>query len=265
MTRSLCAIGLLVAGSALSGGQQAPAELTAARAAIGAPASLSGLKSLLLEGVIQNLNHNTGKLGPDERLEIRILLPDNYLRLVRGTRVIRTYGFTGTTVLRDMRPVQAGPFTSRSAPAAGALDAERATLARLMLGMTGHTATDLPVTVAAPRGSAPTLAVTGPGGFTAWLDLAAGSHLPLQVRFADQVAFPVPGGTEKNLGYARVASMPPRVDAEVALTFEDRRLVDGLNLPHRIRRVARDVTFEEIRLKKIVLNPPLSAKDFEKR
>ena len=247
-------------------GQEAASELAAARAAVGAPAALAALKSLVLEGTIQNLNHNTGKLGPEERLEIRILLPDNYLRIVRGSRVLRTSGFSGTTLLRSMRPTAPGPFNVRSNSAPGALDVERATLARLMLGMVGHTSTALPVAVriATLPDGARTLEASGPDGFTAWLDLSAGSHLPLQVRFGDEVSFPVEGGTERNLGYARVASIPPRVKAEVAQRFEDRRLVEGLRIPHRIRRVARGVTFEEIRLERVVVNPPLTAKDFER-
>jgi hypothetical protein len=245
--------------------QEAASELIAARAAVGPPAALAALKSLVLEGTIQNLNHNTGVLGPEERLEIRILLPDNYLRIVRDSRVLRTYGFSGTTVLRSMRPIAPGPFTARLAPDPVALAADRATLARLMLGMVGDTATALALTIrtATLPDGARALEASGADGFTAWLDLAPGSPVPLQLRFDADVSFPVEGGTERNLGHARVASMPPRVNAEVALMFEDRRLVGGLRLPHRIRRVSRGVTFEDIRLERVIVNPPLTAKDFE--
>jgi hypothetical protein len=244
--------------------QEATSELAAARAAVGSPAALAELKALALKGTIQNLNHNAGKLGPEERLEIRILLPDNYLRIIQGSRVLRTYGFSGTTVLQSVRPIAPGPFTVRSDPGSGALDAERATLARLMLGMLAHAATVLRVAVriATTPDGARALEARGTNGFVAWLDLAPGSQVPLQVRFDDEVSFPVEGGTERNLGYARVASMPPRVNAQVTLMFEDRRLVAGLRLPHRIRRVARGVTFEEMRLEEVVVNPPLTAKDF---
>ena len=277
MRRHSCALTVIATASAVAYAvtthgvprvvaQEPASELAAARAVIGAPAALEALKSLVLEGTIQNLSHNTGTLGPKERLEIRILLPDHYLRVVRGTRVVRTYGFSGTTSLRGMRPVAPGPFTVRSAPDPDAVDAERATLARLMLGIAADTGKVFPIQFRAgsAREGVRALEASGSDGFAARLDLAPESRAPLQVRYEDEVSFPVAGGTERNVGYARVAGMPPRENAEVALVFEDRRLVGGLRLPHRIRRVARGVTFEDITLERIVVNPPLTAKDFER-
>jgi hypothetical protein len=84
--------------------------------------------------------------------------------------------------------------------------------------------------------------------------------MPLRVRYRDDlwIAEPI---TPEQIAAGRPAR--GRVeDVEVVITFEDRRLVDGLMLPHRIVRTVKGVTWEDVRFDSIKVNPVFTGADF---
>ena len=63
----------------------------------------------------------------------------------------------------------------------------------------------------------------------------------------------------------RDGSFTPCCGAELTLSFEQRRLLDGFSLPYHVKRLAGDVVLEDIRISSIELNPGLNVSDFEPR
>ena len=228
-----------------------PTALVAtAREVIGGEARLSTVRSLVLTGHTQNLIGSTGKLSEPRPVDIRILLPDRYLRVQTESFYELRSGFAGDRLLNSARALKPGDqFGATYGPEQ--IGIERATFVRLMLGMLAQTTTVLPLTTH-PAGNN-SVRFAGPDGFAAMLELDA-AGLPNRLRFQSRVHFPQPGSTMP----------PPPVDAEVVWTFGERREVNGLKLPHRILRTSRDVTLEDLRFDTIRVNPPLSAKDFDK-
>lgn len=230
--------------------QNPEALLAAAHRALGGEHKVAGLRSLALHGHTRVLIGSTGQLSEPRALVIRILLPDNYLRIVTDATSERRSGFAGNKLLNAHRALKPGDsFGATYGPEQIGL--ERAWLARFMLGLLAQKIPVIPI--ALRRASAASIEVTGPESFAAFLDLDETTRAPLRVRYQGPVRFPEPG----SLG------PPPPQQAEIVWTFQDRRDEGGLRLPHRITRTVRDITFEDMRFEKIVVNPRLAAKDFE--
>jgi hypothetical protein len=221
-----------------------------ARRAVGDETTLAQLRSLVVSGHTNVLVGGTGgaQLKP-RSIEIRVLLPDNYLRLDNDSRVLFRSGFSAGDLLNAATPLQPDVnFSASYGPEQ--LHVERIRFLYLTLGMLAYVPAILPLEV---RAKGPdTIEVSVPEGLSALLDLDSSSHLPLRLRYQGDVRFPTPGSLLP----------PPPERAEISLHFEDRRVVGGLKLPHRITRKARDVTFEEMIFDKILVNPPLTPKDF---
>jgi hypothetical protein len=179
-------------------------------------APLKDLKTLVLRGSWQQLDAGSGRLMPAKPYEIRVIVPDHYLRLASTVFARLRSGFAGDRLIYEWKAQ--GPQVKMAMRVPDdQIKTERAQYTRLMQGMLPETQT---------------------------------------VRYQDLVSFPVAGG-------AASGSMPPPESVEVTLTFEDRRMVDGFSLPFRIRQTARDVTFQDIRFETILVNPPLTAAEFE--
>jgi hypothetical protein len=241
----------------------ARALLTRARQAIGGEARLRRLKALVLYGTARvGFNGVTGELLPPHPVEVRILLPDNYLRIDQDEDVVRRAGFSGAFLLNQWTPRRPDVRVStRFGPEA--MQLERLECARLVVGLLAETETGLSLQVrgTASRAGDATVHLVGPHAFSAFLDFEA-TGAPWQLRYAASVTFPRPlTPEEKKLG---VPPPRPPEKAEVTLAFEDRRVVGGLALPHRVRRSAREILLEELRFERIAVNPPLTLADFRR-
>lgn len=217
--------------------RSAAALLEQARHAIGSPAGLAAVKSLILKGEAQRRNqlYRPGADPADAAyvqvpFEIRTLLPDYYLATwARGRGSPMVLAFHGDKSLNGNR-----------------VDLERQNFVRLMLALFLRLDTAIPLKVDERVFGAATLKVTGAGGFAAFLELDPISHLPLRLRYTI---------TMKNgpdAGKAR----------EMTLELEDRRLIGGLSLPHRIVMSHAGVHDGTHRFHSITINPPLGPSDF---
>jgi hypothetical protein len=223
--------------------------LSAARAGVGT--GLGSLRSVRLVGHTRNLIGSTGQLSAERPLEIRVSLPDKYLSIVKRNNVEMRSGFNGKTLLNAARAL--GPDTSFGATyGPEQMGIERARFARLMLGMFAFAGTAVPLTM--KRLNATTIAVTGAGDETLTLELDAATSVPLTIRHQGQVRFPEPGSP--------TPTEPERT--EIVWTFDDRRNVSAVNVPHRIVRRARQYVLEEIIITSAVINHAFSEKDFAK-
>jgi hypothetical protein len=211
------------------------------RNAVGGEASVSGITSLVMKGTVK-VSVNDG--GPRERaIELRMLLPGNYLRTETGGEWARKSGYSGGTLLTEIRkgatidkpPAQMTPAL---------LHAEKARLARLLLGIASLTSPDV------------WLSIKQPGDNTE-VGSAIGRVLEatnVNEEFLTQV-------------YYDSRSVPLRVEYEgggrrIVIAFSDRKKVGDLLLPHRIKTTVDGNELEEIRLDEIAVNTALTKADF---
>jgi hypothetical protein len=168
--------------------------------------------------------------------EIKILLPDRYLRADATRGATRYSGFNRGTVLNaisaadGMSPV---PDALRTA----ALETERRRLGYLMLGTTTYVSRDLSPVISSVGHGAGVRAVEG---------VDSGNRFLLRLVFGDSM-------------------LPSRVEYPGgAMAFADRRVADGLQMPFRITttggggRLVDEIVFDAIRV-----NSELSPDDFK--
>jgi hypothetical protein len=94
-------------------------------------------------------------------------------------------------------------------------------------------------------------------GFAGTLELDPVSRLPARLRYDATVRLPAAPGEQ-------LTGPPAGIPAEVVMEYIDRRPVGGLMLPHGIRTTAKGHILAELAFDVIVVNPPLTPKDFQK-
>jgi hypothetical protein len=188
--------------------------------------------------------HMTGKVRiatPEGAIEtgtteIMVLLPDRYLRVDSTAGVTRYSGFDRSTVLSAIKSADGVSFLP-DALASAALQSERRRLAYLMLGATTYVGVDL----------SPEIYSLGYGA-----DLRVVEAVDSSKQFLLRLVF-------------GESMLPSRLEYPGgAMTFEDRRVADGLQMPFRITttggggRLVDEITFETIRV-----NSELSGDQFK--
>jgi hypothetical protein len=227
-------LGLLAAAStALS---QAPAsarfldpaareQLERARTAVFGGRAPADLRSLLLKGRLRIGISREQAL--DGQVEIRVMLPDRYLRVDTLNGAERRSGFAGRVLITPK----------------GELNAERANFARLMLGLAAYIPSDPPHTFESTGESAfvDTVAVDVAGpAFAARIVFDSPSHIPLRLVYDS------------------------RHGAGTVMSFANRRDVDGMLLPSRVTTLVADRVLETLMFDEMHVNADLRDSDFRK-
>ncbi|HEY7290658.1 MAG TPA: hypothetical protein VH583_12555 [Vicinamibacterales bacterium] len=195
------------------------------QAAIAQGRPLSDLHALSMQGRVR-VPDDTGS-PVDSMVEIKILLPDRYLRRETSDGSERRSGFAGGTLLT----------------AGGDLRVERLKLARLMLGMAASFVGDkVTARVSTDEAFADTAAidVTGPS-LAGRLVVDLPSYLPL-----------------------RVVSSGDLRRGSTVVSFSNRRTVGGFDLPFRITTQTSERVLETLMFDDILVNPTLRDSDFRK-
>ena len=216
----------------------------AARIAIfGGPGGIARLHSMRFKGQSRLPGEDGTML--EATVEIRVLLPDHYLRIDSGTFGRRLTGYAGRTTLdRGERADGRAAIDSRDTTAV--LQTNRAALARLMLGIATFTSQEMPVELRT-HGTPVEMPVVaeslwidavGNEGFAARLVLDAKSRAPIRVAF---------------WGGKRIVW---------TTTFTDRRSTGGMRAPYSIVTTAGDRIVDELMFDEVVVNPSLSKADF---
>lgn len=212
-------------------------------AIFGAPGGIARLRSIALRGT-SRIRAADGELI-DARVDVRVLLPDRYLRIDSGSFGRRLTGYSGRTALSA---IESGGHRvvpdAKDAPAV--VRAAQSELARLMLGMVTFASQEVPLKVGTHDTRVPIPGASEPlgieayseEGFAARLIFDGRSHLPVRVLYWDA----------------------DRTVLTMALL--DRRPADGVNLPYRIVTTAGERVVDEMAFDEIAVNPPLNKADF---
>jgi hypothetical protein len=212
---------------------------TRSRMAAGA-AHVPELTGLLMRG---NVTAALDAPGASGTVDIKILLPDCYLRIDRFGRLTRRTGFCGKSLLtanvengQESRPP--------SALTASLLQGEQDRLARLLLGAATYVSSRRAMTFKSSD--------SGGGRAEAYRFEAAGDK-GLQLRIVLDPSTMLPSRVDAVIGGKRV----------VSTAFSERRLTTGLKLPYRLTTSTDGTLVDDVVLTEIVVNPPLTKADFE--
>jgi hypothetical protein len=195
----------------------------------------------------------------DCAVDIKILLPDHYLRVDATPTDAKLAGYAGKTVLNAIR-AGANVSTPPDNLTSQILKNERARLARLLLGTATYVTADVamvfhsaglvggmvdprisPKSAATAEGRAqPNAAdISGPDGFRARLLVDASDRMPTKLVY-------------------------PGSPLEETMTFGDRRDVNGLKLPFHITTMAGGRVIDELIFDQILVNPEIGKGDFKR-
>jgi hypothetical protein len=216
-----------------------------ARIAIfGGPGGIARLNGLRFRG--RSRFAGSGEDLLSAAVEIRVLLPDRYLRIDTGTFGRRQIGYAGDTSL-DRIEHATGRVTPDSRVAAAALQADRSELARLMLGVAMYASQEVPMklqtrdTQIEMPGLAEALGIDATGEtFAARIAFDGKSHLPVRIVY---------WSGERTV---------------LTSAFSDRRKVGGMQVPYAIVTTAGDRRVDELTFDEVIVNPPLTANDFRR-
>jgi hypothetical protein len=217
--------------------------LASARIAVfGGPGGIARLRSMRFTGTSTIPGEDGSMLAAT--VEIRVLLPDHYLRIDTGEFGRRQIGYAGRTTLdRLERPDGLAAPDPRDS--ATVLMSNRAALARLMFGVAMFTSPEMPVelrTHSTPR-EMPVIAES------LWID-AVGSDVAAKIVLDARTRAPI-----------RVAFFGP--DRTVLnMAFSDRRSTGGMMAPYKIVTTAGDRIVDELRFDEVTVNPSLRKADF---
>lgn len=294
-TNGLVALALLSVGATTALAQSAATDerLAPVRRALGGD-KLAKVNSLSLEATFRRV---MGEREMSGDLEFAIALPDKFLRIdLMGfdpaNPVRRFSGFNGDTPLDSfagggpnmmVRRGPPGPDGREPSPEemkARQLRGSRRDFGRLVAALLLASPAVFPLTytyageAASDEGKADVFEVTGPEEFTVKLLVDQATHLPVMLMFKEPVPrmqfFGGPGAQrpsreemQRRMAEARAAGPPPLADAQ--LFVSDYRKVDGIMVPHTLRRAIDGKTVEEWQVTSVKINPTFKADKFERK
>jgi hypothetical protein len=217
------------------------------------------LRSLILKGRSRFVVDDAGGLA-GAAVEIKLLLPDHYLRTDSSGVLQKMAGYAGSRVLSAMHDDGAVSYPP-SALVKQILLNERLRVARLLLGAATYVGPDLGLTFRSvpksvemvdPRVNARTAVTIENSTAEPFVTLVTGD------RFAARLV--VDGSTRAptQIEYTGQDKNP------VVVTFSDRREVAGLLMPFRIVTASNGRVLDELVFDEILVNPELSKSDFKR-
>jgi hypothetical protein len=196
-----------------------------ARAAVLGSRPIEGFRSLRLTGRLRvGVSRDE---AVDGQVDIRVLLPDRYLRVDTLKGVARRAGFAGRALLTEK----------------GDIRAEYAGFARLLLGLAAIVPAEPKLTFESTGESAfaDTIAVDVTGtGLSGRLVFDSATHVPLRLVYDS------------------------RYGAGTVMSFANRRDVDGVTLPSRVTTLIADRVLETLMFDDIQVNPDFRDADFRR-
>jgi hypothetical protein len=273
---------LLAAGQASLDLRDANAReiLKRGRTAVGGVDAVEKIQSLVLRGV-SRIPANTGLVECE--LEIRILLPDRYLRVDRASFGEKRSGFEGKhslSVISERGRTTLPPENLMEEIVAS----ERERMVQLLLGAAAYLSPRDVVTVKSvvgdvgsyqPQGTAasgqrsaalrnsdtPTTTANTDRGGQSYVSAQPSQHsFDLSVRPGAAFRYLADPGTflPSRIAFTNVSG------DEVAIAFSERRDTEGLKLPYRITTTSRGKIIDDLLLDHIAVNPKLTKADFER-
>jgi hypothetical protein len=240
--------------------RNASAILADMRRALGGDTVLEGIKTFTVRG---DVSRTRGPAAHSMSYELLALLPDHYMTIEHDVTsagpadIDITYfnGFAGNTLIQRIDSNIALPVASEpQAPDSSAQEEGRRLQRRqfglLTLALLGRSLDSYPWTLVTNGTNnlngrpVEYVEARGPDRFTARLHVEASTHLPIMIAW---------DGDAPGSGRPNVAGR---------LEFSDFKREDGVNWPHRMKRVTQTQTLEDIRLGRFKINPRLDAARF---
>ena len=193
-------------------------------------------------------------------VEIKLLLPDHYLRIDTSGTVQKMAGYAGKTVLSAIHD---GPLVTLPPESLlkTILQNEKHRVARLLLGATTYVGGDVAMTFSSvprsvefvdPRVNPRTSISVDNSTAEPLTALVSGERFSAQFMCDGKTRMPA------QITYVGADKKP------VIIRFEDRRVVDGLHLPFHIITTSDGRIIDELSLDEIFVNPELSKRDFSR-
>lgn len=268
MRAGVCALLLLIATSGRAAQERdAAVILKQMRAALGGDAALDAVKALSLDGPMTSTYHGRSIQRTHELLAV---LPDRFVRIVRltGTSLEVTV-YTGLNGDVPIFKVEASGLKFKTPPGAtspspevlaGAAIRRRQELARFSLVLFGKSIDGYPLEFSyvgredVAGSGYDVIEATDSNRMSMRVHVDAVTHLPAMLTFPGEKPLPLvqPG---------EIASVSPEL-VERKWVLSEYRKEDGLNWPRRLEELAGGDVVEDIRFRRVKLNPKVDARKF---
>jgi hypothetical protein len=280
------AFAIVAAGAAQAGQDVANVQdsnageiLKRSRQAVGAPDTIARLQSLLMTGTSQ-IQSGDELIACD--VEIRILLPDQYVRIDTAPFGEKRAGFRGRTILsaiKELGRTTVPPDHLRDQ----ILQSERVRMLQLLIGATTYVPPKNEATFTSVAGGVNSLQAQAGAELAsrqrAWEAAGKSGQAPppdgpqaFAAAYPDQykVDVSIRNAVRFRVTFDRDTHLPARltyVNAngdDVTMTFGERRVTGGLNLPYRVTTTTRGRVIDNLILNQVEVNPAFTKADFER-
>jgi hypothetical protein len=238
------------------------------RAAVAHTGTVTQLRSLILRGHVRTTADSGAPL--DGTIEIKVLLPDNFLRTETYAGVQRFTGFAGKSLLTAMREGNRVELPPANVTAQ-LLSVTRAHFTRMMLGLATYIASDRQMTIRS-SGSTPTMVdprETARAAVASLYPQSAASRSVVTNPGLDPFSLDV---QSENFFVRYVVDSITRVPVQLVfpgakqepttMAFGERRSVAGFDLPYLMTTTVGNRLLERVTFDEILVNPELSKADF---
>ena len=239
------------AGKITTKDQKSAESIAAAITALGGEKNIDNIKSLILRGT---MTYST-RSHVDET-EIRILFPDNYLRIDKRIGSGSMTRYAGVSSGESRYRVLDG--TGGKMYSAAYNEVNR--FAVLLMGALLKGVPVAPLTISAVAGTSDRFSIAKETGVFGEIEVDPVSKYPLLISFKDDKR---PTMTDGTLSFSMGIGEVKTIDS--VMRFADRVAVDGVMFPGTIfwEPGDSDGTIRELKIEKVLINPPLSLADFE--
>jgi hypothetical protein len=199
-------------------------------------------------------------------VEIKMLLPDYYIRIDSTRSSQRITGFGGKTLLSEIREGDSRSFPPDQLKPQ-LLKAERFRMARLLLATTTYVSSEMSIRFQSIGGAVEMVAPrTSAGNHSnsnaATVDL---SHLdPLAIMALAEDGFATRWVVDNGHIPVQLIYQGGTNGATVTMTFADRRQTDGMLMPYRITTTNGDRLVDELSFTQVLINPEIGKGDFKR-
>lgn len=202
----------------------------------------------------------TPTVGPavEESVELRLQQPDRYLRIFSTGSARHYRGLKGTEILNSVERIDPTAAVSLAVRPTD-LQVQRDAAFRTTFALLGVTLGQAPPRIIVVSDRNPII-LRVQGGETSSFDVTLDAdHLPAVLSYGTRVRMPLgpaapPSGSP--------GSLPPEQDARMEVRLLERKWVDGVSIPSRLRSEAKGVVFEDLKLDAIEINPGFKDADF---
>jgi len=253
----MAGVALLIAqaGKITAKDQKAAEAITAAIMALGGEKNIDNIKSLILTGTTKYSSH-----GAVDETEIRILLPDNYLRIDKRIG----YGTLQYARASSGESLNIG-FTETGGPLGVPRANEVNRFASLLIGALLKGDPVAPLIISAVADTSNKFSIAKETGVLGEIEFDPVRKYPLLISYKDAV---------RNLTIYKTTYNDGKITSERGgsgneefvdsiMRFKDRIAVDGVMFPGTIVFESRGKPISELKFENIQINPKLSLADFE--